>query len=151
MTFRNNISTSIRQLMEAIISRSMKDSVRYMKAAGLTWQQFGVLMRLYHHSGCGVSEIGKHMGITNAAASQLIDGLVEKGLLERIENPTDRRAKHISLSPQGHTFIEDGMKERYHWLDALSDKLSEALSPEQQQLILSAISTLTDTARQTEE
>jgi DNA-binding MarR family transcriptional regulator len=143
MTDSEQISASIRQWLETVTSRSMQDFTRYVKATALSMPQFGVLMRLYHGGSCAVSDIGKHMEITSAAASQLIDGLVDKGLLERIENPDDRRAKQISISPKGHTLIQDGMAERYRWVD----EMVAGLNAEEQATIIPAIVLLTKAAR----
>jgi DNA-binding MarR family transcriptional regulator len=112
MTDSAQISSSIRQWLETVTSRSMRDWMRYVKATGLSMPQFGVMMRLDHGGSCAVSDIGKHMEITSAAASQLIDGLVDKGFLERVENPEDRRAKRISISQKGRALIQDGMNDR---------------------------------------
>ena len=140
------VSTSIRQWLETVTSRSMRDWTRYMKATGLSMPQFGVLMRLYHGGSCAVSEIGKHMQTSSAAASQLIDGLVDKGLLERIENPEDRRAKQISISQKGRVFIHDGIAERYRWVE----ELVSGLTPDEQEKIASAINLLAEATRKIE-
>jgi DNA-binding MarR family transcriptional regulator len=143
MTDSEQISVSIRQWLETVTSRSMRDGTRYMKAAGLSWPQFGVMMRLYHGGSCAVSEIGKHMGVTSAAASQLIDGLVERGLLERFENPEDRRLKRISVSQKGRAFVQEGMAERYRWVD----EMVASLTADERATILPAITLLTEAAR----
>ena len=49
--------------------------------------QFFLLMHLRHHEHCGISDLSEHMEITNAAASQLVDKLVQAGLLVRVEDP----------------------------------------------------------------
>ncbi len=58
-------------------------------------------MRLKHGGKSGVSEIGGQMGVTNAAASQAVDRLVHLGLIERTEDPDDRRAKRLTLTQAG--------------------------------------------------
>ncbi|MEW6093612.1 MAG: MarR family transcriptional regulator [Chloroflexota bacterium] len=124
MTNASQITLSLREWLEASTQHFMHERMRYVKTTGLSMPQFGVLMHLFHGGGCAVSDIGKHMATSNAAASQLIDGLVEKGLIERTENPEDRRAKQITLSEKGHTLIEAGMRQRYHWVGDLVANLS---------------------------
>ena len=143
MTNSEQISESIRQWLETVTSRSMRDFMHFVKATGLSMPQFGVLMRLYHGGSCAVSDIGKHMQTTSAAASQLINGLVEKGLLERIENPDDRRAKQISISQKGRAFIQNGYTERDRWVD----EMVAGLTAEEQATIIPAIDLLTKAAR----
>jgi DNA-binding MarR family transcriptional regulator len=138
MSNTNQIALALRQWLEAYSQHSMHEWRRYIKATGLSMPQFGVLIRLFHGGGCAVSDIGKHMATSNAAASQLIDGLVEKGLLERTENPDDRRAKQITLSEKGRTLIETGIREQYRW----ADDLAASLSSEEQETVSEALPVL---------
>jgi DNA-binding MarR family transcriptional regulator len=138
MTDANEITLALREWVEASTQQSMQERMRYVKATGLSMPQFGVLMHLFHGGGCAVSDIGKHMSTSNAAASQLIDGLVEKGLIERAENPADRRAKQITLSKTGRTLLESGIRQRYHWVD----DLAASLSSEEQETVSEALPVL---------
>jgi DNA-binding MarR family transcriptional regulator len=53
-----------------------------------------------------------------------VDKLVQASLLERTEDPHDRRAKQVTLSPKGRQFIAQGIEERYRWVDEMAPKLS---------------------------
>ncbi len=121
-----SFSQSVRQWMDTFVQRSMRASARYVKASGFSMPQFFLLMHLYRHEGCGISDLGAHMEITNAAASQLVDKLVQAGLLEREEDPNDRRARRVTLSPKGNRLIEQGLEERYRWVEGLETALTEA-------------------------
>ena len=114
----------IRQWMDAVATRALHDHARYAKASGLSMPQFFVLMQLYQRGRCGVTDIGNHMEITSAAASQLIDRLVTSGLLARAEDPADRRAKQIALTEKGRALIEKGIAERYRWVEGLAASLT---------------------------
>jgi len=137
----------VREWSEVFMRRSGRDFKRFMSETGLSFSQLNVLMRLYHGGKCGVSEIGEWLGITNAAASQAIDRLVNLGMIERTEDPDDRRAKQLVLSQEGRTLIEKGFEARRNWISDLTD----ALTPEQQTLIISALTLLTEAARKTED
>jgi len=99
-------------------------------------------MRLFHGEICSVSDIGAHLKVTNAAASQTVEQLVQMGLLERTEDPADRRTKQIKLTPKGRTLVEKGIEARSQWFEALAN----ALTPEQQAMIISALTILTEAA-----
>lgn len=98
--------------------------------------QFSILMQLHHKGPCGISEISERFDVTAAAASQLVDKLVQAGYLERAEDPADRRAKLLTLSAAGEVLISQGTEERYRWMDDLAlvlsveerEKVSEALT-----------------------
>ncbi len=140
-------SEVLREWVEVFMHRSMRDFKRFMDDSGLSFSQMSILMRLFHRGKCSVSEIGDQLGITNAAASQTVDRLVKDGVLERIEDPEDRRAKQLTLTPEGSTLIERGIEARIQWMETLTD----TLTPEQQELIVSALTLLTKAARKNEE
>ena len=132
---------------EVYMRRSGRDFKRFLDETGLSFSQLNVLMRLYHGGNSGVSEIGEQMGVTRAAASQAIARLVTQGLIERSEDPSDRRAKRLALTPKGRTLIEKGIEARSQWVEGLTD----AFTPEQQSMIVSALALLTEASRTTKE
>lgn len=109
----------IREWMETFIMRSMRDMSRYVKTTGLSMPQFSLLMRLYYGGGCEVHDIGRQFEVSSAAASQLVERLVQSGLVARTENPDDRRARRIALSTKGRALIDRGIEERYRWVNEL--------------------------------
>jgi DNA-binding MarR family transcriptional regulator len=137
----------IREWSEVFMHRSMRDFKRFMDATGLSFSQISILMRLVHGGNAGVSEIGGQLGVTNAAASQAVDRLVQLGLIERTEDPKDRRAKRLALTQKGRALVEKGVRARSQWIESLT----EALTPEQQNVIVSALTLLTEVSRKTKE
>ena len=141
------LTDTVRAWSEVFMQRSMRDFKRFMDETDLSFSQINVLMRLFHGRNSGVSEIGGQMGVTNAAASQAVDRLVGMGMIERTEDPNDRRAKRLALTQKGHHLIETGIEARSKWIEDLKD----ALTPEQQTLITSALNILTEAARKVED
>jgi len=136
MTDPLQFSRSLRGWIDAFVHRSMRDSARFVKASGFSMPQFFLLMQVHHRQHCGISDLSEHLEITNAATSQLVDKLVQAGLLVRAEDPHDRRAKQVALTPKGRQLIEQGIQERYRWVEQLEanlttdekDKVNEALA-----------------------
>jgi DNA-binding MarR family transcriptional regulator len=133
----------VREWAEVFMHRSGRDFKRFMDATGLSFSHINILMRLFHSGKAGVSEIGGQMGVTNAAASQSIDKLVQLGLIERTEDPLDRRAKCLNLAPKGRALISEGIQARSKWIEGVTD----SLTLEQQNMIISALTLLTEAAR----
>jgi len=50
-----------------------------------------------------VKALAESMGVSLPAMSRAVDGLFERGFVERDEDPTDRRMKRVRLTPAGHT------------------------------------------------
>ena len=144
--FTERFSEVLREWAEVFMRRSMGDIVQLSKQSGLSMSQLGALFRLHRSGYCGVSNIGDHLGVTHAAASQMVDRLVQQGLLERAEDLDDRRVKKITLSPKGRKLVEESIEARRRWVEQLTDKLTV----EEQESISAALVTLTAAARSLE-
>jgi DNA-binding MarR family transcriptional regulator len=123
----------------------MSDFKRFMDESELSASQVNILMRLHFRGKCDVSDIGAGMGVSKAAASQMVDRLVRRDLLVRVEDPADRRFKQVTLTTRGEALVERSFEARYHWMD----ELSEGLSPDQQKEIAIALASLTAAAQTT--
>jgi len=147
MTDKVQFSHITRQWMDIFMHRSMRGWSHFAKSTGLSMPQFSILMQLHHRGRCGLSELSERFDITNAAASQLVDKLVQSGYLERAEDPSDRRAKMLNLSDKGRSFVEQGIQERHRWMD----ELVKSLSAEEIAKVSEALTILTEAAQHTEE
>lgn len=59
--------------------------------------------------GTRLTELASRLGVTKQAAGQLVDELVEMGLLERVADPDDARAKLVRFSKRGRAGILEGL------------------------------------------
>jgi DNA-binding MarR family transcriptional regulator len=146
MSTPKQFAAVLREWADVFMRRSMHETIQFWKVSGLSMPQISTMMHLRHHGACGVSEVGTHLGVTNAAASQMVDKLVEMGLLKRAEDPHDRRAKQLTLTAKGEAFIQKGVEARRRWLE----ELVTALTPEQQSAIITALPYLTVAAQKLE-
>ena len=137
------ITQSLRAWMDAFMHRSMRGWSHFAKSTGLSMPQFSILMQLHHKGPCGMSEVSERFDISAAAASQLVDKLVHAGYLERTEDINDRRAKLLTLSSKGEELVQQGIEERYRWMDKLTSKLSA----EAQVKVVEALNILTEAAQ----
>jgi DNA-binding MarR family transcriptional regulator len=76
----------------------------------------------------------------------MVERLVQLSLLERTEDPADRRARHLALTRKGRALIEKGIEARRHWTEGLTTRLTT----EQQATIVAALQYLTAAARASE-
>ena len=143
MTKPSPIAQPLRSWMDAFMHRSMRGWMRFARSTGLTMPQFSILMQLRHKKQCGLSEISERFDITAAAASQLVDKLAQGGYLERDEDPNDRRAKVLRLSEKGAKLLEEGIAERYRWMDEIASKLT----PEERAKVIEGLNILTEAAK----
>src|SRR5512135_313689 len=92
----------------------------YARDNGLTMPQFGAMFRIYHSGACGVSDIGKDLGVTNSAASQMLERLVQLKLITRTEDPDDRRVKQIVLTEKGQQILQQTTTMYHAWMEDLA-------------------------------
>ena len=144
MTKSIQITKPLREWMDVFMHRSMRGWTHFAKSTGLSMPQFSILMQLHYKGPCGMSAISERFDVSAAAASQLVDKLVQAGYIERTEDPSDRLAKLLKLSTNGSKLVDDGIQERYRWMDELTTKLSAA----EQTQISAALAILTEAARQ---
>jgi MarR family transcriptional regulator, organic hydroperoxide resistance regulator len=147
MTKSPPISQSLREWMDVFMHRSMHGWTHFAKSTGLSMPQFSILMQLHHKGACGVSDVSERFDISNAAASQLVEKLVQGEYVERAEDPNDRRAKVLQLTPKGKDLIEAGFNERYRWMDELTSRMNS----EENKKVAEALAILTKAAQAMEE
>ncbi len=118
----------------------------YARDNGLTMPQFGAMLRIHHGGACGVSDIGNVLGVTNSAASQMLERLVQLNLITRTEDPTDRRVKQIVLTDKGVRILQESSMAIHSWMDELARTMTE----EEQEQVKTGLGILIDKARQLE-
>jgi DNA-binding MarR family transcriptional regulator len=140
-------SDVMHEWVRVFMRRSGQDFKHFMADSGLSFSQVNTLMRLHFTGQVDISDIGEQLGISNAAASQLVDRLVRMRLLERTEDPIDRRVKRLTLTPAGHVLAEKLVDTRRNWME----KFTATLTPQQRDNICSALQVLTEAARNIED
>ena len=146
MTKSPQFSQAIRSWMDIFMHRSMRGWGLFAKSTGLSMPQFSVMMQLHHRGNCAIGDISERFDITNAAASQLVDKLVQNGFIKRDEDPRDRRAKMLNLTDKGRDLIQRGIEERYRWVDELAGKLTA----EERAKVTEALNIMTQAAKELE-
>ena len=126
--------------METFSNRSMKEFIRFTRNRSFSFSQISALMHLAKAGSCGVSAIGEDLGVTSAAASQMLDRLVKNGLIIRGEDPADRRAKRIELTPEGRDMVHELASSRTEWFRTLA----RDMTPEEKDQVIRGLRLLTE-------
>jgi DNA-binding MarR family transcriptional regulator len=137
------LSIVLQNWIEIFMQHSMQNLLRFAKETGFSMSQVGALFFVSRKGSSGVSDIGDELGVTSAAASQMLDRLVQAGLILRSEDPHDRRLKQIVLTAKGHQILQESLRARQSWLD----DLVQVLSPAEQDQVASAIHVLIEKAQ----
>jgi len=141
------LAEALHEWMHMLMRRSMHNFMLFAKEKNLSMAQINALFRLHHKGACGVSDLGDELGVTSAAASQLLERLVQQGLVARSEDPLDRRNKRIVLTEAGERIIQESIQARQKWLPSLA----ELLTPAEQEQVEASLRLLIERAALLEE
>ena len=136
---------TLQKWLEVSMHRSVRHLICYARESGLSMSQLGALFHIHRMGSSGVTDLGEHLGVTSAAASQMLERLVQQDLILRSEDPSDRRVKQIVLTDKGLQVLQESMRARQNWLY----DLAEALSDSEKETITAALNVLIDRASHT--
>lgn len=86
-------------------------AVAEMQRAGATTLRISHTALLPHITDAGVrqTELADKLGVTKQAIGPLVDDLVAEGIVERIADPTDARAKLVRWTAKGRRALRHGI------------------------------------------
>jgi DNA-binding MarR family transcriptional regulator len=127
--------------------RTIHDFMAFAHEYGISLAQISVLMRLYYRGPSSILEARQELYGSRAAATQMVDKLVQLGLIERSEDTDDRRVKQIRLTELGRTTVERGIAARRQWMA----ELVEGFDPAEQEVLAAALARMSRVAKQQDE
>ncbi len=104
---------ALREWIRHVMRFSMKGFIEYAAETRLSMPQIALLIRLNGKRRCAVTELGEEFGISGAAASQMVEKLVQMGLLERVE---------------GRAIVERNFEARQGWIKDFCSIVSPELA-----------------------
>lgn len=93
---------------------------------------FLILEMLLHKGPQLVNALGRRIDLTSGSMTTAIDRLQERGLVERVADPHDRRAKRVTLTREGKALITKAFAAHKKRIDRSANALS---MPERAKLI----------------
>lgn len=131
--------------LEYILSRIIQDFMQFMRQTGLSMPQVHALLHIYHSQNgeCQLSEIGDLADSSKPAASQLVERLLQQGLVERMEDPLDRRNKKLRLTEKSLKLIQTGVTSNHFLVELMT-----ALSTKQRETVHTAFGYLAQAGQQ---
>lgn len=80
-----------------------------------------VIFYLARHGIASISDTAKKLGVSKPNMTPIIDKLITEGMVDRSNDPTDRRVLRIELTDKAHEFIKEQEK-------AMQDNLAKKIS-----------------------
>lgn len=129
---------------EEILQTLLEEITRVFKCIAVSYQygknpqklsrpQIAIMMVLAKKEGMAVKDLAEKFNVTSGAITQLTNSLVEKGLIQREEDPEDRRILKIGLCKSAENTFKDFRRTYFKSLTPMFDSLN---TREIKQLIL---------------
>jgi DNA-binding MarR family transcriptional regulator len=125
-----------------ILIRVIRASVR-ADGGSLSLPQLRALGFVNRNPGASVSDVGNHLDVTIPSASALIDRLVKKDLIERVDDPNERRKVLLTITAKGSTALEESRTRA----QTIVAHLLSAETPEQISTISQGLALLAEAAQ----
>lgn len=93
--------------------RNFSQNLRQISDLGLTMPMFVALNVVAFNGKQTMTSLVEHLALSTSATSHMIQRLVELGLIERRDNPDDRRQKVLVLSDEGGALVGAMMRSRF--------------------------------------
>ncbi len=87
-------------------------------------RQLKVCLALLRNS-CSMSEIGREIGMSPSAVTQVSDRLERRGLVERALEEGDRRVRRLQLTAKGLRLMRRHEEKQLHKIAGALDRLTE--------------------------
>ncbi|NIQ98122.1 MAG: MarR family transcriptional regulator [Desulfuromonadales bacterium] len=105
----------------------------------LSYNQYKTLLTIADREECSLGDLAGELGVAMSSASQMVNRLVERGLVSRELAADNRRQVVIGLSPAGRHFIEELQKELIRGYEGVLARLDEA----DQESLVQSLETMT--------
>ncbi|HEY1853361.1 MAG TPA: MarR family transcriptional regulator [Solirubrobacterales bacterium] len=115
-------------LMRHIFLWDRGNQLRVMEETGLSLTQCKAILEIGGLGevipNCQLKELAERLGASTPAISRAVDDLVKKGLVTRVEDPDDRRARRIELTTKGRDVVDRIVTVRLKGVTAFAASLS---------------------------
>ena len=92
---------------------------------GLTTSRFFILQHVHENPGINYIDLSNLMVCTKGNVSRIVQGMIQDNLIERMENPEDRRSFQLFLSKSGEYFYKEVNTAYKDYIYRLFSKLNE--------------------------
>ena len=113
----------LERLMKLVRSQAFGDSETTGALAALTllFQE----KNLEGDTPVRMTDVSRRMMISKPAATQVVNRMVDRGLMERLSDENDRRVVYIRATEAGRTFYEEKMDRNLTLVDRVVDRMGE--------------------------
>lgn len=96
-----------------------------MRTYGLNPTEFTVLELLYNKGEQPIQKIGEKILLASSSMTYVVDKLVEKKLIRRVDCPEDRRVKLASITAEGKAFMDETFPKHEERIEEIFSNMTE--------------------------
>jgi len=127
------VAGGLAALLKHLLGSTNRDFFSALESAGISLTQMKCLGLLYDAGEpLPLGSLSAEIGLSPPAVSRAVDGLVQRGEVKRTEDPSDRRAKRLTVSARGRRTFERLVEIRFagvrRFVSTLSEHEREALA-----------------------
>lgn len=106
------------EVMETVprVMRAIRSEIRRRGAAHFSVPQIRTLAFLHHRPGVCLFELAEHLGVARPTASNLVERLVQRGMVTRTTDPRERRRVVLALTPLGTRHFQNASHSAQAWM-----------------------------------
>lgn len=130
------LNSPIEVFTRMMFSRVIERLAVVISEEDLSFSQVAALHIIDQSQEISIQDLSQRLNLSLSATSRLIDDLVKTDFLDRIEDPTNRRSKIVTLTKFGKDFLNKLSMERVKIVKMTASSLPSTISNK----ILSALS-----------
>ncbi len=136
ITSATTIGRDLSLLVRHLLVSTNREFCAELEDAGVSFTQLKCLGVLAHADApLSLGALSDEIGLSLAAVSRAVDGLVQRGELKRQEDPGDRRSKLVSISARGRATYERVVAVRVAGVERFVD----GLDPDEREALGAAV------------
>ena len=133
---RTTVGRDLGLLVRHLLGSTNREFFAALQDAGISFSQLKCLGFLSNaEAPLSLGALSEDLGLSLAAVSRAVDGLVQRGDVKRQEDPSDRRSKLVTISAHGRATYERVLAVRV----AGVERFVEGLEPEERDALGTAL------------
>ena len=112
--------------MRHLVTGTGGEFFRELERLDLSLTQVKSLGLLAEREAASIGTLSEEIGLSLPAVSRAVEGLVQRGMVKRAEDPTDRRARRVTSTAKGRRTFEGLLEIRVAGIRAFVEGLEDA-------------------------
>jgi MarR family transcriptional regulator, lower aerobic nicotinate degradation pathway regulator len=120
------LSTQLGMLLRVAHARAARAANEALRPLGVEGRHLGVRLTLDRAGPMSQTRLGEQLNADKSAMGRTIDDLERLGAAVRRADPADRRARQVSLTPEGERLVAEAKEVAAQTADGIFQQLSES-------------------------